>query len=143
MVAFSTPHSTAATYTVDVDYHTATYLTGGQSWTLDIAHDVLDVTSFSTSATNAQWRTFISSLAGASATLERLVSTGDTGPTYYDAIVAVSSNLITELWVDSTGNARYVMNTRINADGLADEIGDLARESVTFDVIGEPHYTTG
>ena len=130
-------HSTgqsAGTWTVDVRYLTTTYLTGARSWNADVDVAMLDVTTFSTSTQDVQWREFLPGLSEASISLERLVSTGDTGPVFYDRI-----NLGSDVIVEAVTNdfRRYEGYGYIEADGINTDLDGLTVESVDVQIVGE------
>lgn len=122
------------TYTANVRYHTASYLTGGREWNLTVNSDMLDTTTFSTSTGNVQWRTFIAGLSDWSADIERLHSTGDTGPVFFDRL-NLPSDVIVELVMENFD--RFEGWGRIESDGFEAPIDDLVAESVTIMGDGE------
>ena len=119
--------SSTGTYTIDCHFLTSSYLTGGQSWSADVEVDMLETTSMSTSTGDAQWRTFVPGLSQASVSIERLVSTGDTGPVFYDR-VNLENDLIVELITNAANRLEgfgYVESDgwNVGVDGLTVEIG--------------------
>jgi len=137
----SSEQSSTRVYTLDVDYLTASYLTGGRKWALEANVGMLDVTAFSTSATNAQWRSFKPGLADWNVSIERLISTGDTGPFAYDRLAA-GTRVLTELWAVGTGGEKYEGYGWVNKDGLSLEPGDRGMESVDVQGDGPLYYST-
>ena len=141
-VVFKTAMSSTKTYKVDVDYLVSSYMTGGRNWSLDVETEPLDVTTFSTGASNTAWRSHKAGLQKWTARIDRLISTGSTGPFGYDRINAGSSNLIVELVVSGTGQEKYEGRCRIRMDGLADDIGGLHTEGLELEGNGPLYYST-
>jgi hypothetical protein len=142
VVTFSTPHSTAATYTVDVDYLTSSYLAGGRNWSLDVNSNMIDVTAFSTSATDPKWRTYLPGLSDAEVSIERFYGANSTAFPFWDALNAPSSNLIVELVPDNSAGERYEGFARVAGFSPSVEIDGTADEGVTLQVDGTLYYTT-
>lgn len=142
-VVFRANMSSTKTYKVDVAYLTASYLTGGRNWEVDIETDVLDVTAFSTVSTgSAKWRQFKAGLQRWSARIGRLVSTGSTGPLAYDRLNAASSNLIVELVVNGTGQEKYEGRARIAGFDINSDIDALVEEGIQLEGVGTLYYST-
>ena len=141
-VVFRSAMSSTKTYKVDVAYLTASYLTGGRNWEVDIETDTHDVTAFSTASTGALWRRFKPGLSKWSAKIGRLVSTGSTGPLGFDRINAASSNLIVELVVNGTGQEKYEGRARFASDGIGADVGGLVTEDLELVGIGRLYYST-
>ncbi len=129
------------TYTADVEFLTASYLGRAQAWTLDGEVDMLEDTSFSTSATDTQWRTFQPGLSQAEATLERFATTGTTGPLFFDRLNA-GQDLLAELWLDSANRNKFEGFARVAGDGRATNIEELATEGVTLQFDDTLYYST-
>lgn len=126
-------------YTIDCHFLTNTFLTGGQAWSVDVDTDMLETTSFSTSTGNAQWRTFREGLSEASASIERLHSTGDTGPVFFDRL-NLPSDLIIELVADDA--VRFEGYARVSADGWNASVDELTVESVDLQIDGPLYFST-
>jgi len=141
VVTFSTPHSTSATYTLDVDYLTSSYLAGGRSWSLDIDSAMHDVTAFSTTATDPKWRTYLAGLNGATISIDRLFQANTTAHTFWDALNAPSSNLLVELVPDDAGD-RYEGFCRVAGFSPSIEVDGVADEGVSLQVDGVLYFTT-
>ena len=141
IVTFTTPHSTATTITMDVDYLTASYLAGGRNWSVDVDTNMLDVTAFSTNSTDVAWRTFLAGLNGAEISIERLFQSDTTAHVFWDALNAPSSNFIVELVPDGGGN-RYEAFTHVSQYSPSIEVDGTADEGVTLTVDGPLFYTT-
>ena len=128
-----------ATYTIDCHFLTNTFLTGGQEWSVDVDVDMLETTSFSTSTGNTQWRTFIPGLSEATASIERLVSTGDTGPVFFDRL-NLPSDLVIDLVLDDA--VRFEGYARVASDGWNADIEELTVESVDLQIDGPLYFST-
>ncbi len=126
-------------YTIDCHFLTNTFLTGGQEWLVDVDTDMLETTSFSTSTGNTQWRTFREGLSEASASIERLMSTGDTGPVFFDRL-NLPSDLVIELVADDA--VRFEGYARVSADGWNASVDELTVESVDLQIDGPLYFST-
>ncbi len=129
----------AGTYTIDCHFLTNTFLTGGQEWTVDVDPAMLETTSFSTSTGNTQWRTFREGLSEASASIERLHSTGDTGPVFFDRL-NLPSDMVIELITDDA--VRFEGYARVAADGWNASVDELTVESVDLQIDGPLYFST-
>lgn len=127
------------TYTIDTTWLAASYLTGGRSWSLDVNVDMHDVTTFSTSTADVTWRTFVPGLSDATMSISRLVSTGDTGPVFYDRL-----NLPGDVIVEAVTNDLRRLEAFGFVDGDSWEIDpeSLTAESVSIQLDGEVYYST-
>ena len=136
---FKSTGQSTGTYTADVRYLTNTYLTGARSWSMDVDTDMLDVTTFSTSTADVQWRSFITGLSEAEMTLSRLISTGDTGPVFFDRL-----NLPGDVIVEAVTNDfnRFEGYGYVSEDSFESSVDDLAVESVTVKITGELYYSS-
>jgi len=141
IVTFTTPHSTSTVITMDVDYLTSSYLAGGRSWSIDIDTNMLDVTAFSTTATDPKWRTYLAGLNGAEISIDRLYQQDSTANVFWDALAAESSNLLVELVPDDAGD-RYEGFVWVSGFSPSVEIDGIADEGVTLTVDGVLYYTT-
>ena len=141
IVTFTTPHSTATTITMDVDYLATSYLAGGKNWSLDVDSAMLEVTAFSTTATDPAWRTYLAGLNGATISIDHLYQANSTAHVFWDALNADSSNLIVELVPDDAGD-RYEAFCRVSGLSPSVEIDGVADEGVTLQVDGVLRYTT-
>jgi len=141
IVTFTTPHSTSTVVTMDVDYLTSSYLVGGRNWSIDINSAMHDVTSFSTSATDPKWRTYLAGLNDATISIDRLFQSDTTAHVFWDALNAESSNFIVELVPDDAGD-RYEAFCRVAGFSPSVEIDGVADEGVALQVDGVLYYTT-
>lgn len=139
VVTFATARSTAVTYTLDVPYHTASYLGLSRGWSLEAETDMLDVTCFGTGTGTPQWRSFKPGLSGARVTLQRLLD-DSTGRDFYD-LENAEADLILEL-IPSTGAGGYQCYGWVESDGYESPIEGLGAETVTVRVDGPLSYTT-
>jgi len=141
IVTFSTPHSTATVITMDVDYLTADYLAGGRSWSLDVGSNMLDVTAFSTTATDPVWRTYLAGINDATIDIQRLYQADSTANFFFDSLNAQSSNLLVELVPDDAGD-RYEGFCHVAGFSPSVEVDGIADEGVALQVDGVLYYTT-
>jgi hypothetical protein len=133
----------SAQVTATVYWLTASYLPWTRTWTADIDNTMLDVTSFSTSATDAQWRDFQAGLQGATVDLGRIVpvAPGTTGytPLFFDRL-NVGQDVIVELHLGST--YKLEAYAQVAGDGYTVPRDGLEEESVTLTVDGPMYYAT-
>ena len=129
----------AGAYTIDCHFLTNSFLTGGQEWSVDVNVDMLETTSFSTSTGNTQWRTFTPGLSDAEASIGRLISTGDTGPVFFDRL-NLPSDLIVELVTDNAD--RFEGYARVASDGWNANIEELTVESVDLQIDGPLYFSS-
>ena len=140
-----TPLTTAnsALVTATVYWVTASFLPWTRSWSLDASNDILDVTSFSTSTGDAQWRAFTPGLSGATVDLGSIVPAGPatTGytPAWFDRL-NTDQDVIVELHMGST--YKFEAYARVESDGYTDSIDSLAEDSITLRVDGPLYYAT-
>jgi len=112
------------------------------SWSLDIAHDTHDVTSWTTD--NALWRTNISGLAGWSGRIsafwdmENTASKSTNLKDFQDNILTPSTAAV-KLFVDSSGGENYAGSCLISGQSVSVDIGGVA--SVDFDFQGTAALT--
>ena len=130
---------TTGTYTVDVTWLTNSYMAGGREWEVTGEADMLDVTTFSTSTADKQWRDHIAGLSGWEATIDRLHPSGSTGPVFYDHL-NLESPLVGEFIL--TGTQRFEGYCRVEADNMAAPIGGIITEGVTLRGFGPLYYST-
>ena len=141
VVTFTTPHSTSTVITMDVDYLTSSYLAGGRNWSIDIDSNILDVTAFSTTATDPKWRTYLAGLNGATISIGHLHQANSTANIFWDSLNAESSNLLVELVPDDAGD-RYEAFCRVSRFSPSVAIDGVADEGVTLQVDDTLFYTT-
>jgi hypothetical protein len=133
----------SAQVTADVYWLTASYMPWTRSWTADIDNTMHDVTSFSTTTADVQWRDFQAGLQGAAIDLGRIVpeAPGTTGytPLFFDRLNA-GQDVILELHLGST----YKMEAyaQVSGDGYQVPRDGLQEESVTLTVDGPMYYAT-
>jgi hypothetical protein len=127
------------TYTLDLIFLTTTYLTGGQDWTVTVDNDMLETTAFSTSTGDAKWRTFTPGLSEASASISRLLSTGDTGPVFFDRL-NLEAPLIVELVAENAD--RLEGYAFVASDGWEASVDGLTAESVDLQIDGQLYHSS-
>jgi len=140
IVTFSTPHSTAPTYTVDISYHVASFLGQTRAWSMDSDNDMLDVTAFSTTTGDAPWRTFIPGLSQAEVTLDRFYA-ATTGPAFFDRL-NTTQDVVVELWLDEDTNERLEAWAYVSGEGFSVPIDEASAEAVTLQVTGLVAHST-
>ena len=133
----------SAQVTATVYWLTASYMPWTRSWTADVDNTMHDVTAFSTSATDAKWRTFQTGLQGATVDLGRIVpeGPGTTGytPLFFDRLNA-GQDVILELHLGST--YKLEAYAEVSGDGYTVPRDGLQEESVTLQVTGPMFYAT-
>ena len=138
-VTFSTARSTAGV-TVDINYHTASFLGLSRGWSLDVDSNMLETTVLSTfSSATAQWRTFTPGLNSATVTLPRFVE-NSTAATFYD-LQLVANDFVLEL-IPSTGAGGWQGYGFVESVAPEADIDGLVEETVDVRVDGPLSYTT-
>lgn len=140
IVVFSTPHSTALSYTIDVDAFTASYLGFGRNWTANVNVDMNDVTAFSTSGTNVGWRSFQPGLAGASVSIERFWA-ATTGPAFFDRLNTETA-LVVELVTNDATAEKLEGYAYVAGEGFTVPVDGTATENVDLTVDGQLYLST-
>ncbi len=137
IISLSTPGSTAATWTIDVETVTASYVGMGKAWTVNQTVDMRDHTSFSTSATDAQWRTVKPGLAGWTGTIERFAfldpdsSTEVPGAAFFDRLIAGTETIV-EFWTEFGTQNKLEGYAFVGSDGFAVAVDGDGSESVSL-----------
>jgi hypothetical protein len=140
-VVFDSARSTSNSYTIDVDYLTASFVGMTRSWQAQVATDIHDVSAFSTLSTaDTQWRTVTPGLSGATVTLERFQA-HTTGPAFFDRLAAGQETIV-ELWGDSTDQMKLEGYAYVAEDGWAAPVDDVNAESVTLAISSGLYYST-
>jgi len=132
--------------TATVYWLTATYLPWTRTWTMDTDVTLHDVTSFTTSSTDANWRDFSAGLQGATIDLGRIVpeGPGTTGytPVWFDHL-NTDQDVIVELLYNSGGSTfKLEAYARVASDGYTVPRDGLQEESVTLQVDGPMFFAT-
>ena len=142
-VTFSAAQTTSAVITADLSYVTASYLPWTRSFTLDIDNDVYDVTAFSTSSADVQWRSYVGGLSDWTADLGSIVPSGPatTGytPLWFDHL-NTDTDLIVELHVAST--YKWEGYATIEGNSYTAQIDALQEETVTLKSASALYYAT-
>lgn len=138
-VSFGQAQSTGETMTADITWLAASYLADARAWTLDVETDMLDITTFTTTTGNTEWREFATGLSGAAATLERITVSDSTGATFFDRVSA-GQDLVVEFIVADTN--KYEGYAHIEGDEHETVVDALSEETVTLRIDGPLSYTT-
>jgi len=129
--------------TATVYWLTASYLPWTRSWAMDTDTEMHDVTAFSTTVSDVQWRVFQEGLQGATIDMGRIVpeGPGSTGytPVWFDHL-NTGQDVIVELHLGST--YKLEAYAQVSGDGYAVPRDGLQEESVTFTVDGPLYYAT-
>ncbi len=143
-----TPLTTAesAQVTATVFWLTASYLPWTRTWQMDADISMNDVSAFSTSVTDAQWRTFQAGLQGAAIDMGRIVpeAPGTTGytPVWFDHL-NTGQDVIVELLFNTAGSTFKLEGyAEVSGDGYTVPRDGLEEESVTFTVQGPMFFAT-
>lgn len=137
-ITFQVAQTTGDAMTVDTEYYTASYLADARSWDLAVDTDMADVTTFSTTTGNQQWRQFAPIYTGATVDLGRVVKSS-TAPAFMDRVIA-GQDLIVELIV--AGTNKYTGYGHISGDGFETAVDALTAETVNIQVSGQLSYST-
>ena len=113
---------------------------------MDADVTMLDVTTFTTSSTDANWRTFTAGLQGAVIDLGRIVpeGPGSTGyqPVWFDHL-NTGQDVIVELLYNSGGSTfKLEAYARVASDGYDVPRDGVQEEAVTLQVDGPMFFAT-
>lgn len=140
VVTFTTPHSTASTYTLDIAALTASYVGEGRNWSVQTETDIRDHTVFSTSTSDVQWRATEPGLHGAKVTIDRFWS-GTTGPAFFDRLAA-NQDTVVELWTDQATRNKLEGFAYVDGDGFTVPVESDAEEAVSLTINGQLYLST-
>ena len=140
VVTFSTPHSTASVYTLDVAALTGSYLGEGRNWSVQTSVDMRDHTVFSTTTADVNWRTVAPGLAGGTVSIERFWG-ATTGPAFFDRVVA-GQDTVVELWTDQATRHKLEGFAFVDGDGFDVPVDGDAGESVSLTINGRLYLST-
>lgn len=140
VVSFTTPHSTSATYTIDVESFTASFVGYTKAWEATVDADIRDQTVFSTSTADTVWRSMTPGLIGGSVTLDRFIAE-TTGPAFFDRLAAGAQTVV-ELWQDYGTRSKLEGYAYVGEDGFELPVDGDAEESVTLTLDGALSLST-
>ena len=110
------------------------------NWSLDLTNDMLDVTSFTTSA--PQWREFIDGLSSWTGDVSGIFDGASTGQNdlITNSLTPVSAAVVLEM--DQTAGGKFSGNVFLSGAGFSDAIDGTADVSWTLQGTGALAYTT-
>ena len=139
-VTFTTALSTSDVVTADFSYHTASFLPWTRSFALDISNDVYDVTSFSTTTGDVQWRSHVGGMSSWTATLGKISPEGSTEtPLFFDRF-NTDEDIIVEFHMAST--YKFEGYAVVERDSYTAGIDALQEETVTLRSASPLYYAT-
>lgn len=117
---------TTGTYTADIEWLTATQVSGGREWSLNVEADMFEVSEFGSSG----WKQYQPNLNGASVQLTKYW----TDESFFD-LFNTESKFIVECVVDNAQGWKYEGFVRIASDQVGTPVDGLVGESIncTFD----------
>ncbi len=122
----------AGTFTVDVNYRTASNLAQARAWEVSIDAGIIDASVF-----GSTWREAIPALRGASVTLGRF---------WWDSVIYDAMNLgeevVVSLYTESTGTNRYEGLGYFARDQIQTQVDNAVAEGVDITIDGELYFTT-
>lgn len=121
------------TYQADIQYLTATQVSGGREWTLNVEADMFEVSEFG----SAGWKQFQPNLNGAQATISKYW----TDSTFFD-LFNTESKFIVELIAENTNGWRYEGFVRIQSDQVGTPTDGLVGETINLQFDGPVYYST-
>ena len=129
--------------TGNVYWLTASYLPWTREWTLDTEVDLLEITSFSTTTGDVQWRDFTAGLQTGTIDLGRIVDTPTTStPLWFDRL-NTDQDVIIELRLNASGSTdKFEGYARVASDSYDVPRDGLQAESVTLQLDGELYHST-
>ena len=120
------------TYNVDMEWLTATQLSGGREWQINIEADMFEVSEFGSGG----WKQFQPNLNGASLTIGKYW----TDATFFD-LLNTDSKFVVECVVDGSEH-RYEGFVRISGDQITTPTDGLVGESISATFDGPVYYST-
>lgn len=140
IATMSTSASGAVTFN-DFSFLTASYLANATQWTLSASVDALDITAFSTTATDPKFKSFVAGQSQATANLSRFIPVPTTSdPTFYD-ILNLDGEVVLELFPSDT-HGHWEAFARITDNTPTAGVSDIITEGVTFQIDGPLYYST-
>jgi hypothetical protein len=130
---WKTGDPSTGTYTIDVDYLTASQIAGGREWQLNVEADMFEVTEFGSSG----WKNFLPNLKGATVTINRYWN----DPTFLDHLT-LSNRFLMELIVNAAAGWRYEGFVRVASDQIQTAVDAIISESITLNVDGQVYFST-
>jgi len=121
------------TYTADIEWLTATAVSGGREWSLNVEADMFEVSEFGSSG----WKQWQPNLVGAQVTIGKYW----TDPTFFD-LLNTDSKFIIALDLVKTESWRYEGYVRISADQVSTPTDGLVGESLNMVFDGPVYYST-
>ena len=139
-VTLDQARSTSATWTIDVEHLTSSYVGEGRQWQATVNTDILDQTAFSTTTGDVQWRTVKPGLSGGSVTIDRFWATS-TGAAFFDRL-ATNQDTVIELWRDHATRNKLEGFAYVSGDDFTVPIDESAAEAVTLTLAGQLYHST-
>jgi hypothetical protein len=121
------------TYTADIEWLTATPVSGGREWSLNVEADMFEVTEFGSSG----WKQWQPNLTGATVTVAKYW----TDETFFD-LFNVEERFIVTLDIDKNQSWRYEGFVRIASDQVQTPTDGLVGESLNMTFDGPVFYST-
>jgi hypothetical protein len=139
-VTFAAAKSTSATYTIDVDSFTSTFVAQGRSWSGTAETEMLDQTTFSTTTSDGKWRTVAPGLSGGSVDIERLWAS-TTGPAFFDRFTTQTA-FVVELIADQAATDKLEGFAYVEGDDFEVPVDGSAMENVRLRFDGPVYRST-
>lgn len=138
IVTFSTPHSTAITYTMDTHWVTASSFANANQWSLSVDAGLIETNVF-----GSTWKTHISGLRAATISIQGFtpVHGGSTNPTVYDYINADTRGVV-ELFPSAAAGDKYEAYVWLSGNQIQAQVDAAITESVDAMVHGTLYYST-
>jgi len=121
------------TYTADIEWLTASAVSGGREWSLNVEADMFEVSEFGSSG----WKQWQPNLVGAQVTIAKYW----TDETFFD-LFNTESKFIVALDIDKNQSWRYEGYVRISADQVGTPTDGLVGESLNMVFDGPVFYST-
>lgn len=124
---------TTGTYTADIEWLTATQVSGGREWSLNVETDMFEVSEFGSSG----WKQYQPNLNGATVQLSKYW----TDESFFD-LFNTESKFIVECVVDNAQGWKYEGFVRISADQVGTPTDGLVGESINCVFDGPVVFST-
>jgi len=141
-IVFSTAHSTAVAYKVDIAWLPTSCLGMTKSWSLEVSNSLSDATVFSCSTSETAWREYVPGAGEATVQLGRLISSTETSSAPFFDRQILGSPLYVELMPNATAGEMFECYAYVQSDQNNRAVDNLAEENITLKVDGPVYFTT-
>ena len=128
-VVFDSALTGTEVITVDVSYWTVSEVAGFYNWSLDLATDMLDKTTYSSNG----WREFVAGLKSFNVSADSFWQDDK-------FLNRLGEEVVIVLYVNETSDIRYEGFAKIDSDSISNPVDELVEESVNYTGEGQLYY---